>query len=507
MNRGLLLCALAVGLVLPATAPAAATDAGADLTTTTPTAEAVLETATVSAALLPPDPAVVTDEQLAGVGASPGVQQLNHDPNQLVVDDDLAQCPNADFTTPAGIQAAIEAAPPGARIRVCPGNYSPINVHKADLWLQAPRTQGNANGCREGDPAQDALITGTNAAGLVQVVAAGVRFEGFIVQGNTTGPGIRTDATGSGYELVFNEVRANQYGIDLNTSGLAETLVEHNCIRDNTALAVGVLSSNGFSNVEIENNFFTGHRCAAVWNSPAATAAGCNIGPFVPAGDVTFSHNSLVEDTTATFDGATDVLIEGNEWVRHFGAAIVLDDTIGWEVAFNHIDGQNQPFTQGIFISASTALAQNALVRSNKVENLLGGFVGSFQLFGVAMAINAPGVTARENWIEFNRGTGIHLRPQSDGNIIHGNLLVGNGLPGTDLLPVVGASDGIRVRPGAVGNVIENNRLGEPLVGADPDERANRDHDCHDDNPQGTNVWRHNVGYTENQPGLCVRPA
>jgi acetyltransferase-like isoleucine patch superfamily enzyme len=506
MNRGLVLCALALGLVLPASAPAAATDA-ASTTTTSSGPEAVLVTATVDAALLPADPDVVTDAELAGVGASPAVQQLNNDPNQLVVDDDLAQCPNADFTTPAGIQAAIAAAAPGARIRVCPGSYSPINVNKAELWLQAPRTQGNANGCREGNPAQDAMITGTNTAGLVQIVAAGVRFEGFIVHGNTTGPGIRTDASGSGYELVFNEVRANQYGIDLNTNGTVETLIEHNCIRDNAGFENGILSSAGFSNVAIENNFFTGHNCAAIWNSSPATAAGCFLGPFVPVADVSFSHNSLVDDTTATFDGATNILIEGNEWVRPFGASIVVDDFLGLDIRFNHIDGENKPISQGIFIGAASGVAQNALVKSNKIENLVGGSADGFQFFGAGLVINAAGVTARENRIEFNRGTGIHLRPQSDGNVIHGNLLVGNGVPGTDLLPVVSGPDGIRVRPGAVGNVIENNRLGEPLGGADPEERANRDHDCHDDNPSGANAWRHNVGYTENQPGLCVRPA
>src|SRR5712692_6800589 len=40
---------------------------------------------------------------------------------QLVVDDDKVECPNAAFTR---IQDAVDAASPGATIRVCKGNYA-----------------------------------------------------------------------------------------------------------------------------------------------------------------------------------------------------------------------------------------------------------------------------------------------------------------------------------------------------------------------------------------------
>jgi hypothetical protein len=40
--------------------------------------------------------------------------------NMLIVDDDLADCPNAQFTS---IQAAVDAAPPDAMIKVCAGTY------------------------------------------------------------------------------------------------------------------------------------------------------------------------------------------------------------------------------------------------------------------------------------------------------------------------------------------------------------------------------------------------
>src|SRR5258708_35889010 len=47
---------------------------------------------------------------------------------QLVVDDDKGPCPDAGFTK---IQDAVDAATPGAVIRVCKGNYAEqVAIHK-----------------------------------------------------------------------------------------------------------------------------------------------------------------------------------------------------------------------------------------------------------------------------------------------------------------------------------------------------------------------------------------
>src|SRR5258705_9288033 len=48
---------------------------------------------------------------------------------QFVVDDDKVQCPNAAFSR---IQDAVDAATPGAVIRVCQGNYAEqVAIHKS----------------------------------------------------------------------------------------------------------------------------------------------------------------------------------------------------------------------------------------------------------------------------------------------------------------------------------------------------------------------------------------
>src|SRR5437762_10489585 len=64
----------------------------------------------------------------------------------LVVDDDRQQCPGADYTS---INAAILAAAPGDKIRVCPGLYNEtVVVSKAGLSLQGSTNGSAPESCR-----------------------------------------------------------------------------------------------------------------------------------------------------------------------------------------------------------------------------------------------------------------------------------------------------------------------------------------------------------------------
>ena len=61
----------------------------------------------------------------------------------LIVDNDRAECPNADSPS---IQAAVAAAQPGDTLRVCPGLYTEdVNVDKPALRLRA---HGGDHGAR-----------------------------------------------------------------------------------------------------------------------------------------------------------------------------------------------------------------------------------------------------------------------------------------------------------------------------------------------------------------------
>src|SRR5919198_2905172 len=69
----------------------------------------------------------------------------------IVVDNDFADCPQADFNS---IQAAVAAAQPGDKILVCPGEYAEsVVVNQNDLRIEAQAAPGEV--VLQGTPAQD----------------------------------------------------------------------------------------------------------------------------------------------------------------------------------------------------------------------------------------------------------------------------------------------------------------------------------------------------------------
>ena len=102
---------------------------------------------------------------------------------QLVVDDDKVECPNATFTR---IQDAVDAATPGATIRVCKGTYAEQVTIRKPLTIAAdsgaalmPGTmQQNATSLLDGAPF---------AAAILVADATDVSIEGLIVDGVNNG--------------------------------------------------------------------------------------------------------------------------------------------------------------------------------------------------------------------------------------------------------------------------------------------------------------------------------
>ncbi len=102
---------------------------------------------------------------------------------QLVVDDDKAQCPNAGFSK---IQDAVDAATPGATIRVCKGNYGeqvairkPLSIIADSGAVLMPGTmQQNTTSLLDGSPF---------AAAILVADTTDVTIEGLIVDGANNG--------------------------------------------------------------------------------------------------------------------------------------------------------------------------------------------------------------------------------------------------------------------------------------------------------------------------------
>src|ERR1700756_4700196 len=82
---------------------------------------------------------------------------------RLVVDDDKVECPNAGFTR---IQDAVDAATPGAVLRVCKGTYvekvpldKPLRIEADSGAVLIPAAiQANASSLLDGSPLATAIL-------------------------------------------------------------------------------------------------------------------------------------------------------------------------------------------------------------------------------------------------------------------------------------------------------------------------------------------------------------
>jgi hypothetical protein len=421
------------------------------------------------------DPAVVTDAELTDVGSSDAVVSLQSGtPISFVVDDDRAQCPDADFTTPTGIQQAIVAAPPGARILVCAGVYTPIVVNKP-LILEHPVQHGQATQCQaalEPDPTKDAVIDAANTAVIgVTLAANDIVLYGFHVQNTNGNPGIYSLPAFSGYEILFNVIQRNTFGLYFNASGTTQSTAEHNCIRFNNqpgaASGDGIYSDQGLRNAVIDNNFFTGHQSAAIVMA-------------LNQQDIQIVHNDVVQDKgTIVLAGTQNALVAYNhQSLTGLSAGIFVGGGVtGTRIAYNLIEHP----TTGVNSNMQFVTAPNELV----VEK---NHVHDATIDGIRFD-NTSNSSIIGNKSLLNHQDGIRLRNNSNMNLVHDNLSRDNG------------RDGIRVDGGVQSNMnrIENNTA-----------LGNVEHDCHDDTAgPGTaltaNTWTRNVGKTENRTGLCKK--
>jgi len=196
------------------------------------------------------------------------------DKHVLLVDDDKAQCKKADFTT---IQAAVDAAVAGAKIRVCAGTYhESVLITKSDLRISAKGKPGTVvlDGMAE-----------TLLAGFYIQNASGTRISGFRIQnfheagilldngdGNRIRNNVTTGAHHDGIELrlgssgnviehnrSIDNLAGNACGIQIRDAGSTGNVVRHNVSRNNNwGIRVGLGATNNvvFHNRSVRNRAF-----------------------------------------------------------------------------------------------------------------------------------------------------------------------------------------------------------------------------------------------------------
>ena len=375
----------------------------------------------------------------------------------IVVDNDFADCPQADFNS---IQLAINAAEPGDKILVCPGVYvenpppapAAVLITKSDLRIEAQGAPG------------DVVLQGTSAqlAGFHLLNAQGVLVQGFTVEGFGT-PFITPDFLSQGGNIRIeggreNTILKNVTKNSLQGDGIQVINSPANVVEQNTASGNSGPNSDGiqlsgqlaFNNIIRHNETFGNGQ------------VGINVFGPLGTGNVVFGNRSYdnrrigirnVSSTGALAGGAHGTVIENNQ------------------VFANGLLPLPAPaVTGGIVVGAS----HDVIVRNNRSERN--------NQTGIRLQYGAVRNLVEQNEVLQNTQDGIQLQTNADANIVQLNLVREN------------ARDGIRVGDAAsdgnrfVGNVM----------------RENVEHDAHDD---GTaNIWINNKCETENRPGLCKNP-
>jgi len=261
-----------------------------------------------------------------GLAASPAA--FSDKPCPLVVDDDKMDCPSADFTT---IQAAVDAAPPGATIHVCAGIYhEQITITKDDLNLLVKRARGGA--------VVDSDLIGRAAFWVLN--ASGVRIDGFTIQEGheadillegaskaTIRNNLTTAAGHDGIELInspdnvieyntsFNNLASNACGINVTGPQSIGNIIRYNLSVNNEwgIQVAGSMNNVIFRNKKIGNRgngirnvgnatgtVIEDNRVSSNGFSPSALTGATNAGIRIGSGTgILVARNRAFGNTTA----------------------------------------------------------------------------------------------------------------------------------------------------------------------------------------------------------------
>jgi Right handed beta helix region len=333
----------------------------------------------------------------------------------LLVDDDKAQCPTAEFST---IQAAIDAASPGQQIRVCAGTYT------EQLTIQKTVLLAADDGVTV---IPSALAENSNGAGGDNIAAAilvknvtGVHLTGFRVDGSNNGlTGCAPRLVGilfqdaSGF-VAHNAIRhfrlssalagcqsGNAIEIVTTAGSSSQVTINGNSVDDYQKN--GITANAAGSSAKIENNTVTG-----IGSTTAIAQNGVQIG-FGAAGTVTSNtiSNNLYAPCVSAAQCDTNA------------TGILIFESTGVVIASNSVGNNNI----GVFSNGD-----NTQVESNQISN-------SVALDGVVFQSN--GDVALSNTIVQSDEASISLQGEND-HIISNEFLA--------------ADIGILIGPGSTGS-------------------------------------------------------
>jgi parallel beta helix pectate lyase-like protein len=378
----------------------------------------------------------------------------------LVVDNDTTpgSC-HAGAPVYSTIQAAVDVADPGDRIKVCPGTYAEtVIVSDRNLTIQGAKAGVDARR-RSGRRGESTLTGGGAIGGVVRLLADDITLDGFRIFDNRKGPGVYTSPRASGYDIRNTIFEDNGLGLHLGSSGLRKTRVRTNRFTANNEFEQpnagnGIYSDQGARCVLIADNLFERHNGAGIIFADSGRPQTC----------VWIQRNKSINDRTfAAIYASSHMRLAGNtvqtNRVDKPGSAIFIGArNNGVVVSRNHIKSASG---NGIDVRDSTAsrlpdkAPRKIQVRWNKV--------GKARQNGIDVA--ASGVKQYVVWGNLasgNKEVGIHVGPKTAGAFLAFNSAFGNRLD------------------------CQDESIGNGTAGTG-------------------NLWKRNVGRTDDPDGICGR--
>ena len=229
-----------------------------------------------------------------------------------------------DATVYATIQAAVDAASPGAIIDVDAGVYAETVSVFTPMTIRGARTGVDGRSNTRGG-AGETIVSGADAGGGIftsafRIGADGVTLDGFTLEGETSpsdsnGAAVVVLPGRSGTHVVNNVIEHNVAGIFLaNSSNTDPAVIRHNLfLENNTSGAAsgraiysnGTISGGALTNVQIDANAFLRNR---------GDDAGGSVDPIEPAigFEAMESPQSDIAISNNVFDGNGKALLAYN---------------------------------------------------------------------------------------------------------------------------------------------------------------------------------------------------
>jgi nitrous oxidase accessory protein NosD len=423
---------------------------------------------------------VVALAVLPGAAAAPAA--LPTASRVVVVDDAGVACVGGGSTPHRTVQAGVDAAEPGDRVVVCPGEYREQVVLDEEVTLQGPVGAVDAADCLDPapagarpDPTSFAVLAPPDEdpeVPLLRVRADGVEVAGMVFWGHGDAipdplspaeypqydAAVQVDGAVGGLRLHHDLFSDNGLAIELGGSGSAQNRVDHSCFRDNDWAVANQRFPLRDGRIDDNTTFRTRVLTFELgWG-------------YAPVTDVRLDHNVSHDPgfAVAWVVNGRQVVVEGN-LIRASGRGVhVGGGTTDVRVTSNDIGAPaGGEGNVGVIAVATPGLAPTTglVVEGNTVHDLRGA-PGTGMVF--APSTLPSGAVVAQNTVTANRSEGIRV---GGGNVslrVTANVVTGNGTTGIRVLAGTGGS--LFVDNTALGNHLDAQDLSLTTPTPDPNQ-------------------------------------